>query len=147
MNQLEIRMHMFLTWPDFPECFLENYTPEVVRKIRENPKSWLNTLPMVEYAHVLMVLTAHHLGGEPTRFVEVLYKQRLSPVLTEYYKALEEYRFWRSMSKRQYASFVELYKDKHPNALRWAMRNCTKQTRARLREICEDFANYQAPET
>lgn len=126
-------------WPTYVECFAENYSPQVVRRIRDNPRTWLNTLPMTEYAHVLMFITAHNLGGEPTKYVTELYNQRMSPVLKEYYQELELYRMKRAMAKRRYFETEKYLEGKSANELRTCMRMCTRRTRELLRKICEDY--------
>lgn len=130
---------MMLEWPDFPETQGENYCLETVKLIRTNPQKWLCSLPMVEYAHILEVFTAHHLGGEPWQYVKILYGKMFAPVLRRYYYDLETYRFNRALDMRRYASMEELRPEKPAIVLKGKLAMCTAQTRELLCQICEDY--------
>ncbi len=131
--------HLLLSWPDFPETYGENYCLDTVKLIRKDPYKWLMSLPMYEYAHVLTVFTAHHLGGEPTQYVKTLYNRMLTPILTRYYRDLEWYRFQRSVVMRKYDnSQVEIPKEGAVN-LKCKMKFCTCKVRAMLCQICEEY--------
>jgi len=130
---------MMLEWPDFPETVGENYCLETVKLIRTNPLKWLCSLPMVEYAHILEVFTAHHLGGEPTQYVKILYNRMFVPVLRKYYQELELYRFNRALVMRDYASMAKIKPTDGAPTLNKKMSLCTSKTRSLLCQICEDY--------
>ena len=124
----------------YPEAVGINCDDKVYRKMRQDPIGWLNTLPMYEYAHVMMKLMAHHLGGNPVQYVKVLYNLLLSPILTRYYKELELYRFKDAEIERQY-DIPRYLADK--NETRVGCRNkmcmCTAHVKMVIRYLCDIY--------
>lgn len=130
---------MMLEWPDFPENLHENYCHETVKQIKKDPLKWLCSLPMVEYAHILTVFTAHHLGGDPEQYVKILHHRMLAPVLRRYYQELEDYRYKRALKMRHYASKLKITPSEPATVLKKKMKFCTTKTRAILCQICEEY--------
>lgn len=121
------------------DCCGENYTGTVLKKIRANPKAWLCSLPMYEYAHVCLVFTAHTVGGDPELHVKELYNKMLLPVVMFYYEHLEAYRVKRSIGVRKYWSLRKQMPEEGLVHLKCKMGICTKYIRALLRHICNDY--------
>lgn len=124
----------------YREAIALNLDDRVYRKLRDDPIGWLNTLPMYEYAHVMMKVCAHHLGGHPAQYVKVLFNLLLSPLLTRYYKELELHRFMDAEIERQYDRPRTLAEK---NETRVGCRNkmcmCTARTKAAIRFMCEQY--------
>lgn len=127
----------------FPELLGENYSPKTMQTIREDPKSWLNSLPMVEYAHVLTMLTAHNQGGEPTKYIKILHNKLMMPILMRYYQELEWYRFMRATFMRQYWSMHKIAPPESHINLRTKLGLCTARVRRILRHICYDYGELK----
>lgn len=123
----------------YPEYLAENYDETTIKKIRKDPKSWLNSLPMVEYAHVLTVYTSHLLGGDPKKYVRVLYSRMLAHILKRYYLELEWYRFNRSVRARNYWSTFKMAPREGVIQMRSKMGFCTCKCRELMCCICEEF--------
>lgn len=123
----------------YPEYLAENYDETTIKKIRKDPKSWLNSLPMVEYAHVLTVYTSHLLGGDPKKYVRVLYSRMLANILKRYYLELEWYRFNRSVRARNYWSTFKMAPREGVIQMRNKMGFCTCKCRELMCCICEEF--------
>ena len=123
----------------YPEYLAENYDETTIKKIRKDPRSWLNSLPMVEYAHVLTVYTSHHLGGEPKQYVRVLYSRMLAPILKRYYLELEWYRFNRAVRARNYWSTFKLAPKEGVIQMRSKMGLCTCKCRELMCRVCEEY--------
>ena len=123
----------------YPEYLAENYDETTIKKIRKDPKSWLNSLPMVEYAHVLTVYTSHLLGGDPKKYVRVLYSRMLANILKRYYLELEWYRFNRSVRARNYWSTFKMAPREGVIQMRSKMGFCTCKCRELMCCICEEF--------
>lgn len=118
----------------------ENYDNETIKRIRKDPVSWLNSLPLVEYAHTLVVLTAHTLGGEPRQYVNILYNLLMQPVIMRYYRELEKYRFERALTMRKWPTTMKIMPAESHIILRGKMRKCTAKVKGILRQICDDYA-------
>ena len=123
----------------YPEYLAENYDETTIKKIRKDPKSWLNSLPMVEYAHVLTVYTSHLLGGDPKKYVRVLYSRMLANILKRYYLELEWYRINRSVRARNYWSTFKMAPREGVIQMRSKMGFCTCKCRELMCCICEEF--------
>ena len=123
----------------YPEYLAENYDETTIKKIRKDPKSWLNSLPMVEYAHVLTVYTSHLLGGNPKQYIRVLYSRMLAPILKRYYLELEWYRFHRSVRARNYWSTFKMAPKEGVIQMRSKMGLCTCKCRELMCRICEEY--------
>ena len=123
----------------YPEYLAENYDETTIKKIRKDPKSWLNSLPMVEYAHVLTVYTSHLLGGNPKKYIRVLYSRMLANILKRYYLELEWYRFHRSVRARNYWSTFKMAPQEGVIQMRSKMGLCTCKCRELMCRICEEF--------
>ena len=135
---------MFLTFDanvyrEFKDFFYENYTATVVKRIRHDPIAWLNSLPIVEYAHVLLVITAHRYGSEPTQYIEILYNRMIAPILNRYYSELEMYRFNRALVVNRFYSMRKLAPKEGRVNLKTKCGFCTAKTRSMIRMICEKY--------
>ena len=119
----------------YPEVLGENYDEQVVEKIRQNPIGWLNSLPMTEYAHVLLVITAHNFGGAPKQYLELAWNRLLIPILTRYYMELEKYRFWKAAKTRVYMSHLDVWQYPGWVTLRADLCTCTAKVRSAMRLI------------
>ena len=128
--------HFFKSYPDFVG---ENYSPRQMWEYKNNTKSWLNTLPIAEYAFVLMHFTAHHLGGEPTQYVNILYNKMLNPVIACYLRHLTFYRFMRSVEMRKYFSCMKIAPAEGHVTLKTKFGLCTARVKCILRKICSDY--------
>lgn len=93
-----------LWWAGLPENQHENIDHDVIEKIKNNPKKWLYSLPMFEYAYVLTVLTAMKYGGSLDPYYEDLYLQRMNPILKMWYDRLARYRIRRMIHAGEFAS-------------------------------------------
>ncbi len=82
----------------------ENYDKQVLEKIVQNPVAWVNSLPIHEYAHVMLRVAAQNFGGDPRQYVEVLWNKMLIPVMARYYMNLEKYRFYKAVKERDYVN-------------------------------------------
>ena len=123
----------------YPEYLAENYDETTIKKIRKDPRTWLNSLPMVEFAHVLTVYTSHHLGGNPLKYIRVLYSRMLAQILKRYYLELEWYRFHRSVRASNYWSTFKLAPQEGVIQMRDKMGLCTCKCRELMCLICEEF--------
>lgn len=129
----------FISWMDFPENQNENYCHEMVDKIKNHPRKWLASLPMFEYAYVLVTATAMRHGGKIEPYVTNLYETKMNPILKAYYDKLMHYRFRRTILMRHYASLEgKLTNTSLKQELR-AMQKFTRQTRRALRGVVADF--------
>lgn len=126
----------FRSYPDFVG---ENFSPRQMWKYKNETKSWLNTLPINEYAYVLMAYTAHHNGGDPTQYVKILYNQMLLPVVASYLKQLAHYRFMRAVEMRKYFSWRKIAPAEGHVTMKTKFGMCTCKTKCLLRKICDDY--------
>ena len=121
----------------------ENFGYFTIDKIKNQPRKWLCTLPMFEYAHVMTCITAFRCGGRPEKYVEELHKKRLMPILEQWYNHLAEYRFHRALLMM---NFDDLKKTINDMSIKDEMK-CIKchaiKTRRRIREICAAFEAEQ----
>ncbi len=128
---------LFQSYPDF---LGENFSPEQIHKFRRETTSWLNTLPMYEYAYVLMHYTAHHLGGNnPVQYPNFLFNELLLPVVNSYLKQLTWYRFMRATEMRKYFSMRKICPKEGHVTMKTKFGLCTARTKELLRHICEDY--------
>lgn len=125
---------------EFPDMLGENYSPDVKAKIRDNAMAWLHSLPMVEYAHVMLVVAYHHLGGCPKHYLEILYNLLMQPVLRRYYRELEAYRLNRYLIMNHNWEDRKITPKCTANSLKNKLSYCTCRTRRALRYLCEQFA-------
>lgn len=123
----------------YPEYLGENFTPDQLTKFKSETKSWLNTLPLYEYAHILTIFTAHHLGGNAIQYPKRLFNQMLSPVLAAYHRQLTWYRFQRALEMRKYWSTVNICPKEGHVTLKTKFGICTCKFKELLRHICDDY--------
>ncbi len=123
-----------LTWPDYPECFGENYNHETVARIKEEGATkWLCSLPMFEYAYVLIMDAIEKYGGRVAPYIEELFSERMLPILNEYHKKLIEYRAFRMIHMRCYNSHHKIISDGGLRQKYHELQMLTKKTRVSLR--------------
>lgn len=123
----------------YPDYLGENFTPEQLCKFKNNTKSWLNTMPLYEYAHVLTMFTAHRLGGDLTQYPIRLFNKLLSPVVSAYHRQLTWYRFQRALEMRNYDSQRKIRPNEGHVTLKTKFGLCTCKTKEILRLICDDY--------
>lgn len=123
----------------FPENTNENYNHETWDKIKDHPRKWLASLPMWEYAYVLVVACAVQRGGKLDKYLDDLYTIRMNPILKAYYDRLVRYRIHRAILMRQYESMKHVLTDTSVKAELEEMRKYTIQTRRALRGVVKDF--------
>lgn len=128
-----------LTWLTHLETQNTNYNHLTFDRLKDAPKRWLASLPMFEYAHVCTVVTALRCGGDPEKFVEVLYKEKMNPVLKEYYDYLAHYRLMRALYMRKYDPTMDKLKESSLTQEVEKMKCFARKTRAKLREICKKY--------
>lgn len=128
-----------IRWPDWPESWSENYNAGVAKKIRDNPAAWLNSLPMYEYAFVVIQTAAEKYGGELPPFLDDLYDTRMVPILEAYYKKLMRYRVHRAILMRNYDSFRRIITEHSVIEEKAKMQKYAMQTRMALRAVAAQF--------
>ena len=126
----------------YPEVLGENYDLQVVEKIRQNPIGWANSLPMTEYAHVMLVVASHNTGGKPMQYLELVWNRMLVPILARYYMDLEKYRFWKAMKSRAYHSLSDVWKTPGHITMRAHLGNCTAKTRRAIRVVLSRWSKF-----
>ena len=125
----------------FPENTNENYNHETWELIKDHPRKWLASLPMWEYAYVLVVICATQRGGTLDKYIDDLYKQRMNPILKAYYDRLVVYRIHRAILMRKYESMKNVLTDTSVAQELEEMRKYTIKTRRALRSVVKDFTD------
>ena len=128
-----------LSWLSRIEVQNSNYDYFTLDKVKDMPRKWLSTLPMFEYAHVMTMITAVRTGGDPEKYVEILHKQRLAPILTEWYNKLAEYRFHRALIMRNYNELKPKINHESLAEEVKKIKQCAICTRRKIREECARF--------
>lgn len=132
-----------LSWVSRIDAQNTNYNYFTVDKIKDMPRKWLSTLPMFEYAHIMTMITAIRTGGDPEKYVEILHKQRLAPILTCWYNKLAEFRFHRALHLRNYNELrAKITDDSISEEIR-KIKKCAICTRKQIREVCAQFEAEQ----
>jgi len=127
-------------WAQFPQNQESNYTHDTIQRIKEGGDlKWLCSLPMYEYAYVLVVQAALRYGGDLNPFISDLYKTRMNPILKAYYDKLITYRIHRAILIERNASEQHYVTDKSLADEMAAMRVYTRQTRRALKNVVTDF--------
>lgn len=126
-------------WASAPECQTANYNYYTLDFFRKAPKKWLASLPMFEYAHILSVVTALRMGGDPDKYVEDLYIQRMNPILKAYYDKLARYRYHRAIFMRPTSNLKHKVNNTTLVDESAKMRAYAMKTRKALRNVCKDF--------
>jgi hypothetical protein len=126
----------------YPEVLGENYDLQVVEKIQQNPIGWANSLPMTEYAHVMLVITAHNSGGKPRQYIDLVWNRMLIPILSRYYMDLEKYRFCKAMRSRAYNSLTDEWKNIGPITMRDQLGTCTAKIRRAIRVVLSRWSKF-----
>ena len=122
-----------------------NYSLGMVTKLKTGGnKKWLASLPMYEYAYVLLTATMYRLGGKPEDYIEDLYKQRMAPILDAYYKKLAEYRVNCLLIARHDESMHAKLKTMSMTDETAKMRLYAYKTRKALRSVCDDVEEERA---
>lgn len=131
-------------WVKFPENQNANYNYTTVEKFKNNPKMWLASIPMFEYAHVLTVTTALRCGGDPDKYVDDLYKKRMNPILKRYYDKLATYRYHRALLMRPCGDLKDKVNNTTLTDESAKMKAYARKTRQALRAVAKDFEDELA---
>lgn len=118
----------------------ENYvhcTAKIIKKMGD--LKWLNSLPMFEYAFVLVTSTAIKFGSDPESYYNDLFVKRMLPILNAYHKRLMHYRIDRGLLEWGYESRKKLVETQNVVDESRKMETYTQQTRRALREAVEDY--------
>ena len=114
----------------------ENYDEKVLEKMVNNPIAWVNSLPMSEYAHVMLRVATERYGGDPRQYLEVLWYKMIVPVLAAYYMELERYRFYKHYMKEDYINLKYILPAKGVGRWREEIVMCTCVVKRLIRELC-----------
>ena len=114
----------------------ENYDKQVLEKIIQNPVAWVNSLPIHEYAHVMLRVAAQNFGGDPRQYVEVLWNKMLIPVMTRYYMNLEKYRFYKAVKERDYVNHRYMLPLCGVCTTKGEITICTAVVKQLIRDLC-----------
>lgn len=143
------RLDQFMMWwPGLADQFGENYTHETYKSIREKGAiKWLCSLPMFEYAYILVVDTAYKYGGKPEPYIEDLFNTRMIPILNQWYQKLMTYRFHRSILEQKFESMKNILKDSDVMKEYRDIRVYALKTRKALRGVVQDYVDEKVLHT
>lgn len=132
-----------LWWTGFPGNQGNNYIEATAKQIKAmGDYKWLCSLPMYEYAFVLVSSTAIKFGDDPVSYYNNLYVKRMIPILEAYYKRLMRYRIDRSILEFSHACEQKWVTNKSVTAESGVMKIYAEQTRRALRAAVQDYMDH-----